>query len=39
MKLKVLDAIPETGSISLEELSKKTGAQDSLLGMVCSRDF
>ncbi|KAH8891973.1 S-adenosyl-L-methionine-dependent methyltransferase [Thozetella sp. PMI_491] len=31
MKLKVLDAIPKEGSISLEALSKATGAQDSLL--------
>ncbi|KAK3322662.1 S-adenosyl-L-methionine-dependent methyltransferase [Apodospora peruviana] len=31
IKLKVLDAIPKTGSISLEDLSKATGAQDSLL--------
>ncbi|KAK3682769.1 S-adenosyl-L-methionine-dependent methyltransferase [Podospora appendiculata] len=31
IKLKVLDAIPRTGSISLEDLSKATGAQDSLL--------
>jgi hypothetical protein len=36
MKLKVLDAIPKEGSISLEDLSKATGAQDSLLG-TCSR--
>lgn len=33
MKLRVLDAIPTTGSISLEDLSKATGVQDSLLGM------
>ncbi|KAG7407691.1 O-methyltransferase gsfC [Fusarium oxysporum f. sp. rapae] len=31
MKLKVLDAIPATGSISLQELSQATGVQDSLL--------
>ncbi|KAM7219617.1 O-methyltransferase domain containing protein [Rhypophila decipiens] len=31
IKLKVLDAIPKTGSISLEDLSKATGVQDSLL--------
>ncbi|KAH7121434.1 O-methyltransferase-domain-containing protein [Dactylonectria macrodidyma] len=31
MKLKVLDAIPTTASISLEDLSKATGVQDSLL--------
>ncbi|KAK3391824.1 S-adenosyl-L-methionine-dependent methyltransferase [Sordaria brevicollis] len=31
MKLKVLEAIPETGSISLEDLAKVTGVQDSLL--------
>jgi hypothetical protein len=36
IKLKVLDAIPRTGSISLEDLSKATGAQESLLGMVPS---
>jgi len=34
IKLKVLEAIPETGSISLQELSRATGAQDSLLGTV-----
>jgi len=34
MKLRVLDAIPRTGSISLQDLSKATGAQDSLLGMA-----
>lgn len=32
MKLKVLEAIPATGSISLQDLSKATGAQESLLG-------
>ncbi|KAK7421127.1 hypothetical protein QQZ08_010055 [Neonectria magnoliae] len=32
MRLKVLGAIPATGSISLEDLSKATGVQDSLLG-------
>jgi hypothetical protein len=32
IKLKVLEAIPETGSISLQDLSKATGVQDSLLG-------
>lgn len=32
IKLKVLDAIPKEGQISLEELSKATGVQDSLLG-------
>lgn len=32
IKLKVLDAIPKTGSISLADLSKATGVQDSLLG-------
>ncbi|KAH6900570.1 S-adenosyl-L-methionine-dependent methyltransferase [Thelonectria olida] len=31
MRLKVLDAIPATGSISLDDLSKTTGVQDSLL--------
>ena len=34
IKLKVLEAIPETGSISLQELSGVTGAQASLLGMI-----
>lgn len=32
MKLKVLDAIPTSGSISLSDISKKTGAQESLIG-------
>jgi hypothetical protein len=32
MKLKVLDAIPASGSISLKDLSQATGVQDSLLG-------
>ncbi|KAH7235223.1 S-adenosyl-L-methionine-dependent methyltransferase [Fusarium solani] len=31
MKLKVLDAIPASGSISLKDLSQATGVQDSLL--------
>ncbi|KAF5533049.1 O-methyltransferase B [Fusarium phyllophilum] len=31
MKLKVLDAIPAVGSISLQDLSQATGVQDSLL--------
>ncbi|KAI7764424.1 hypothetical protein LZL87_003629 [Fusarium oxysporum] len=31
MKLKVLDAVPATGSISLQDLSQATGVQDSLL--------
>ncbi|KAF4948526.1 hypothetical protein FGADI_9590 [Fusarium gaditjirri] len=31
MKLKVLDTIPATGSISLQDLSRATGVQDSLL--------
>ncbi|RKL45800.1 hypothetical protein BFJ72_g3345 [Fusarium proliferatum] len=31
MKLKVLNAIPATGSISLQDLSQATGVQDSLL--------
>ncbi|KAJ3537753.1 hypothetical protein NM208_g6185 [Fusarium decemcellulare] len=31
MRLKVLDAIPAAGSISLNDLSKATGVQDSLL--------
>ncbi len=40
MKLKVLEAIPEVGSISLQDLSKATGAQDSLLGLLESQpDF
>jgi hypothetical protein len=34
MKLKVLDAIPATGSISLRDLAKATGVQESLLGPV-----
>ena len=34
MKLKVLDAIPATGSISLHDLAKATGVQESLLGAV-----
>ena len=32
MKHKVLDAIPQDGPISLQDLSKATGVQDSLLG-------
>jgi hypothetical protein len=32
MKLKVLDKIPLDGSISLQDLAKATGAQESLLG-------
>lgn len=32
IKLKVLEAIPATGSISLQDLAKATGAQESLLG-------
>jgi len=32
MKMRVLENIPLESSISLQELSKKTGAQDSLLG-------
>jgi hypothetical protein len=32
MKLKVLENIPETSSISLQNLAKATGVQDSLLG-------
>ncbi|KAK3385232.1 hypothetical protein B0H63DRAFT_522574 [Podospora didyma] len=31
MKLRVFNDIPKTGSISLEDLSKATGAQESLL--------
>jgi hypothetical protein len=38
IKLKVLEAIPETGSISLENLAKATGAQDSLLGSINVHD-
>ncbi len=34
MKLKVLEAIPPTGSISLHDLAKATGAQESLLGTI-----
>ena len=34
IKLKVLDAIPKEGAILLEDLSKATGVQDSLLGMT-----
>ena len=38
MKMRVLENIPPEGSISLRDLSRKTGAQDSLLGSfpVCS---
>jgi hypothetical protein len=32
IKLNVLEAIPSTGSISLQDLANATGAQDSLLG-------
>lgn len=32
MKLKVLEAIPLEGGISVQDLSKATGAQESLLG-------
>lgn len=32
IKLKVLEAIPTTGSISLQDLAKATGAEESLLG-------
>ena len=35
IKLKVFAAIPESGSISLAELSKATGVQESLLGEYC----
>lgn len=41
MKLKVLDAIPQEGSISLKDLSAATGVQASLLGMIdnsCQHD-
>jgi hypothetical protein len=37
IKLKVFVAIPESGSISLADLSKATGAQESLLGEFCLR--
>jgi hypothetical protein len=37
IKLKVFAAIPESGSISLADLSKATGAQESLLGEYCHR--
>jgi len=36
MKMHALDEIPVEGSISLKELSKKTRAQDSLLGSLLS---
>jgi len=32
MRLKVLDAIPKSGSIPLGDLAAATGVQDSLLG-------
>ncbi len=38
IKLKVLEAIPKTGSISLENLAKATGAQNSLLGSIIAHD-
>jgi hypothetical protein len=34
MKLRVLEAIPATGSITLHDLAKATGAQESLLGTL-----
>ncbi|KAK4182902.1 S-adenosyl-L-methionine-dependent methyltransferase [Podospora australis] len=34
MRLKIFDAIPETGGISIEDLSKATGAQESLLERI-----
>jgi hypothetical protein len=34
MKLKVLEAIPAIGSITLHDLAKATGAQESLLGAL-----
>lgn len=34
IKLKVLERIPETGAISLQDLAKATGVQDSLLGSI-----
>ena len=39
MKLKVLDAIPAIGSISLHDLAKATGVQESLLGAGRSVGF
>jgi hypothetical protein len=36
IKLKVLESIPETGSISLRDLAQATGAQESLLGTYLS---
>jgi hypothetical protein len=34
MKLKILEKIPLNGSISVQELAKATGAQESLLGNI-----
>jgi len=34
MQLGILEALPETGTISLEDLSDKTGAQQSLIGTL-----
>ena len=34
LKLKVLENIPLDGSISLQDLAKATGAQESLLGNI-----
>lgn len=39
IKLKVLEGIPLTGSISLPDLSKATGAQESLLGKITSSNL
>jgi hypothetical protein len=37
IKLKVLEAIPTTGSKSLQDISKATGAQESLIGKSLSQ--
>lgn len=39
MKMRVLENIPLESAISLQELSKKTGAQDSLLGSFPPSSF
>jgi hypothetical protein len=39
MKLKVFEKIPVDGSISLQDLAKATGAQESLLGNVNPSTF
>lgn len=38
IKIGALDAIPDTGTISLHGLSKATGAQESLLGLFIRFD-